>query len=210
MNKIILGILMMKRMTVYDLRQVIGDNFQSMCSDSLGSIQAALKKLLDAEFVTYEETIENGRLKKRYAITKSGRHSLIDWVKVPIDMGKTKNIDLGKFLFMGLVSQEEQVYLLDQLIASLEEEYQQLQKTKDMLSPDSEKKQAIDYFTNDQTYLEGICEVKQTDDITEVIDEYSYFSLATLDYGIAITEFNLAWFKDFKKKYVDNVEEDNK
>lgn len=210
MDKIILGILMMRRMTAYDLRQVIGDNFQSMCSDSLGSIQAALKKLLDAEFVTYEEAIENGRLKKRYAITKSGRCSLIDWVKVPIDMGKTKNIDLGKFLFMGLVSREEQVLLLDQLIASLEEEYQQLQKTKDMLSPDSEKKQAIDYFTNDQMYLDGICEVKQTNDITEVIDEYSQFSLATLDYGIAITEFNLAWFKDFKKKYVDNVEEDNK
>ena len=86
MNNIILDILMMRRMTAYELRSVLGEHFQSMCSDSLGSIQAALKKLLQLGYVTYDEVVENGRFKKRYAITKEGRQSLIQW----IDMGKTK------------------------------------------------------------------------------------------------------------------------
>ena len=35
-----------------------------MCSDSLGSIQAALKKLLMLEMVTFEELVEKGVNKK--------------------------------------------------------------------------------------------------------------------------------------------------
>lgn len=45
MDKLILGLLMIKHFTVYEIRQVMRQNFSSMCSDSLGSIQAALKKL---------------------------------------------------------------------------------------------------------------------------------------------------------------------
>lgn len=135
MNNIILDILMMRRMTAYELRSVLGDHFQSMCSDSLGSIQAALKKLLQLGYVTYDEVVENGRFKKRYVITKEGRQSLIQW----IDMGKTKNMDLGKFLFMGLVSQKKQDYLIDKLIASLQDKYVSLQQMKERLMPELQK-----------------------------------------------------------------------
>lgn len=45
MDKIILGILMLHRMTAYELRNIIRNNFKSMCSDSLGSIQAASQKI---------------------------------------------------------------------------------------------------------------------------------------------------------------------
>ena len=51
-------------MTAYELRNVIRNNFKSMCSDSLGSIQAALKKLLMLEMVTFEELVEKGVNKK--------------------------------------------------------------------------------------------------------------------------------------------------
>ena len=207
MNNIILGILMMRRMTAYELRSVIGEHFQSMCSDSLGSIQAALKKLLQSGYVTYDEVTENGRFKKRYAITKEGRQSLIQWIKVPIDMGKTKNMDLGKFLFMGLVSKEEQTYLIDKLIASLQEDYVTLQEIKERLMPELQKSEAVDYFREDTVYLNGICEIKNTSDIVQVVDDYSQFSLATLEYGIDLAAFNLAWFKNFKEKHLKRMEE---
>ena len=48
MDKLILGLLMIKHFTVYEIRQVMRQNFSSMCSDSLGSIQAALKKTVPA------------------------------------------------------------------------------------------------------------------------------------------------------------------
>ena len=47
MDKIILGILMLNRMTAYEIKNVIKLSYKSICSDSLGSIQAALKKLFD-------------------------------------------------------------------------------------------------------------------------------------------------------------------
>ena len=46
MKYFLLGLLMLKEMTVYQLKAMIAENFSSMCSDSMGSIQAALKKLL--------------------------------------------------------------------------------------------------------------------------------------------------------------------
>ena len=64
MDKIILGILMLRRMTAYEIRNIIKNNFKSMCSDSLGSIQSALKKLFELKMVTYEELVEKGVNKK--------------------------------------------------------------------------------------------------------------------------------------------------
>ena len=93
MDKIILGILMLHRMTAYELRNFIKNNFKSMYSDSLGSIQAALKKLFELEMVTFEELVEKGVNKKRYSITETGREALIEWIKIPINTSKTKNYD---------------------------------------------------------------------------------------------------------------------
>lgn len=46
MDKIILGLLMLKKLTIYELRSIIEMNFTSMCSNSMGSIQAAIKSCL--------------------------------------------------------------------------------------------------------------------------------------------------------------------
>ena len=43
------------------------------------------------EMVTFEELVEKGVNKKRYSITDIGQKTLIKWIRVPIDMSKTKN-----------------------------------------------------------------------------------------------------------------------
>jgi len=146
MDKIILGILMLRRMTAYELRNTIRDNFKSMCSDSLGSIQVTLKKLLSLKMVTFEELVEKGINKKRYAITDIGEKVLMEWIKIPIDISKTKNIDMGKLLFMGYITKNEQKNLINKIIL------------------------------------------------------ISKFTLATLDYGIDVVDFNIKWFKKLKTK----------
>ena len=108
MDKIILGILMLMRLTTYEIRNIIRQNYNAMCSDSLGSIQVALKKLLQAGFVTCSEFVENGVNKKRYSIMDSGRTIFMDWLKTPVDMSKTKNMDLGQLVLMGLVPATQQ------------------------------------------------------------------------------------------------------
>ena len=200
MDKIILGILMLHRMTAYELRNVIRNNFKSMCSDSLGSIQAALKKLLMSKMVTFEELVEKGVNKKRYSITDVGQKILIEWISVPIDMSKTKNLDIGKLLFMGYISKNEQKNLIDKIIHSLEKEYTSLKKLRESIHIEKERETLKDHLLKDTEYQERIKNLNKENDIYENIKEISKFTLATLDYGIDITAFNIEWFKKLKKR----------
>lgn len=200
MDKIILGILMLRRMTAYEIRNIIKNNFKSMCSDSLGSIQSALKKLFELKMVTYEELVEKGVNKKRYAITDVGQEALIEWIKIPVDTSKTKNLDFGKLLFMGYVSKSDRKKLIDKIILSLEREYAELKKLKESIVAEEEIATLENYLFTDIEYEERIRRLNNGNDISENIKEISKFTLATLDYGIDMTAFNIEWFKKLKKK----------
>ena len=200
MDKIILGILMLHRMTAYELRNFIKNNFKSMYSDSLGSIQAALKKLFELEMVTFEELVEKGVNKKRYSITETGQEALIEWIKIPINTSKTKNYDFGKLFFMGYVSKKDQKTLIDKIILSLEEEYEALKKLKESIDADEESEEIKNYLLTDIEYKERIKNLDKGKELIENIKEISKFTLATLDYGIDVTAFNIEWFKKLKKK----------
>lgn len=200
MDKIILGILMLHRMTAYELRNFIKNNFKSMYSDSLGSIQAALKKLFELEMVTFEELVEKGVNKKRYSITEAGQEALIEWIKIPINTSKTKNYDFGKLFFMGYVSKKDQKTLIDKIIISMEEEYEALKKLKESIDADEESEEIKNYLLTDIEYKERIKNLDKGKELIENIREISKFTLATLDYGIDVTAFNIEWFKKLKKR----------
>lgn len=200
MDKIILGILMLHRMTAYELRNFIKNNFKSMYSDSLGSIQAALKKLFELEMVTFEELVEKGVNKKRYSITEAGQETLIEWIKIPINTSKTKNYDFGKLFFMGYISKKDQKTLIDKIILSLEEEYEALKKLKESIDVEEESEEIKNYLLTDIEYKERIKNLDKGKELIENIKEISKFTLATLDYGIDVTAFNIEWFKKLKKR----------
>lgn len=199
MDKIILGILMLRRMTTYEIRNVIKNNFKSICSDSLGSIQIALKKLFELGMVTCEELVEKGVNKKRYSITDIGQETLMEWLKVPIDTSKTKNMDFGKILFMGYVPKENQKELIDKIILSLEEEYVSLKAVKDSINAEKERAEFEKYLLTDIEYQGRISGLNESNNISQNINEISKFTLATLDYGIDMAAFNIAWFKKLKE-----------
>lgn len=200
MDKIILGILMLHRMTAYELRNFIKNNFKSMYSDSLGSIQAALKKLFELEMVTFEELVEKGVNKKRYSITEAGQETLIEWIKIPINTSKTKNYDFGKLFFMGYVSKKDQKTLINKIILSLEEEYEALKKLKESIDANEESEEIENYLLTDMEYKDRIKNLDKGKELIENIKEISKFTLATLDYGIDVTSFNIEWFKKLKKR----------
>jgi len=153
-----------------------------------------------SEMVTFEELVEKGVNKKRYAITDIGQKALIEWIRVPIDISKTKNLDIGKLLFMGYVSENEQKNLIDKIIHSLEEEYTALKKLRESIHIEDERAALKNYLLIDTEYQERIKNLNKGNDISESIKEISKFTLATLDYGIDITAFNIEWFKKLKKR----------
>lgn len=199
MDKIILGILMLRRMTTYEIRNTIKNNFKSICSDSLGSIQIALKKLLELGMVTCEELVEKGVNKKRYSITDAGQETLMEWLRVPVDISKTKNMDFGKILFMGYMPKENQKELIDKIVLSLEEEYLSLKAVKESINAEEERCAFENYLLTDKEYQDRIKILNGSNNISQNINEISKFTLATLDYGIDMASFNIAWFKKLKE-----------
>ncbi len=115
-------------------------------------------------------------------------------------MSKTKNLDIGKLLFMGYISKNEQKNLIDKIIHSLEEEYTALKKLRESIHIEDERTALKNYLLKDTEYQERIKNLNKENDIYENIKEISKFTLATLDYGIDITAFNIEWFKKLKKR----------
>jgi len=66
MENIILSLLLIKSMTIYEIRLFIQQNLNTVCSDSLGSIQAAIKKLKSKNCIECREYTENGLIKNKF------------------------------------------------------------------------------------------------------------------------------------------------
>lgn len=201
MDKIILGILLLKRLTVYEIRIIIKNYFQAMCSDSLGSIQTTIKKLLAAQMITCSEYVEKSVNKKQYSITDKGRKAFLDWLHTPAAVSNPKNMEFGKMLFMGLVPSEKRPFLVDESIALLEKELTKLLELKTAIQTASdEKDQMITYWKNDTEYLLGIQNATQISDIVESANSIGDFQMLSLQYGIDSTMFQIEWFRDLRRK----------
>ena len=207
MDKLILGLLMIKHFTVYEIRQVMRQNFSSMCSDSLGSIQAALKKLSQQGAVTYSEYVEKGKMKKEYAITASGRFLFLEWLKTPIDMSKNKNMDLGKFLFMGYIPKKEQLQMLDLTIEGLEVEVQEFEAVKDAIRFTEEQEKVKAYLEQNSHLATELIETSQAADLAESISQIGYFEMKTLEFGLDSARFQLNWFTKLRQQLAENEKE---
>ena len=207
MDKLILGLLMIKHFTVYEIRQVMRQNFSSMCSDSLGSIQAALKKLSQQGAVTYSEYVEKGKMKKEYAITASGRFLFLEWLKTPIDMSKNKNMDLGKFLFMGYLPKKEQLQMLDLTIEGLEVEVQEFEAVKNAIRYTEEQEKVKAYLEQNSHLATELIETSQAADLAESISQIGYFEMKTLEFGLDSARFQLDWFTKLRQQLAENEKE---
>ncbi|MCL2013234.1 MAG: PadR family transcriptional regulator [Cystobacterineae bacterium] len=202
MDKIILGLLMLKRLTVYEIRNIIRQNFKDICSDSLGSIQAAIKKLLAAQMLTCSEYVEKSVNKKQYSITDRGRGAFSEWIQSPALLAGGKNMELGKLLFMGLVPAEKCLLLVDEMIASLEKKLSFLLEVQAVAKVEGKanKERVIAYLREDSEYDTGIQQATQNADLGENINRIGYFQFATLQYGIASLTFHIQWLQTLKEK----------
>ncbi|MDR0468937.1 MAG: PadR family transcriptional regulator [Peptococcaceae bacterium] len=202
MDKLILGLLMLKRFTAYEIRSYIQRYFKEMCSDSMGSIQAALKKLLSAQLVTFSENVEKGVNKKRYSITAQGRKEFLEWLSVPADMTASKNMEIGKLLFMGLLPEEKRLPLIDEIISSLDAILSGLQGLLDSVNAQlsMDKEATIEDWENDPEYLAGILDATQTRDAQESANGIGAYEMYALYYGIDSLRFNLDWFRKLRGK----------
>ena len=200
MDKLILGLLMMRRLTVYEIRGIIRQYFQSMCSDSLGSIRAAVNKLLNLEMVTCSEYVERSINKKQYSITDKGRRYFLDWTHTPADIALPKNMELGKFLFMGFVPTKDRLQLLNEIIARLKKTKSDFEKMYSSINITEGAIQGVNYLEGDPEYRDGIVKAAQCTDIRQITNDIGEYQVLCLQYEIDTLSFQIEWFGKLKAK----------
>lgn len=175
MEKIILGLLMIKTMTGYEMRSFIKHHLSLICSDSAGSFQTALQKLLVANMITCSEYVEKSINKKLYTITELGRSTFFQWEEQPMNHKKSKYMELGKLFFLGMLETEKRMPLLRTYISQLTEEQTKLTQLKENIL--LTEAAYLDEFTNNKAAM----------------DRFRY-QMVTLDYGIASLGFEIQWY----------------
>ncbi|EOH79379.1 PadR family transcriptional regulator [Enterococcus malodoratus] len=192
MDIIILGFLMIKGSTIYELRQMIKNSLSTVSSDSTGSIQAALKKLLNKKMITFTEQIEGGINKKVYYITDVGKEHFQQAIAQPM-LYKEKNMELSKFFFMGFTDKAKRDDMLADYIHVLEDELTSLEKINTSTSP---RYQFDDAGLQDLKKRGGAAEYMTLENVNEI----AHFQYATLDLGIEKARFEIEWFKKFRER----------
>lgn len=168
---VILGLLMIKGLTLYEINKSFKQGICLFYSASYGSLQFSVKKLLSRGFVSVEAKLENGRNKRIYSITDTGRIFFHDWMlSREIPSNKLETIALTKLYFLGLIRSKE--------------------NKKEILS------YIIDKINETQTELVAMNKALCQHTIPKSYEDIFHFQLKSLDYGINAHQFSRQWFEE--------------
>lgn len=168
MDNIILGLLLLCDRTIYQLKERMNKGLNLMYSNSTGSIQAAVKKLLRCGMIEYTEAVENGKYKKIYSITESGKAHFFEWVNSPSEGYNVKNPELTKIYFMGFADKRHRAENIKKQIEILKQQY---------------------------LILSEICSQGESTNVPQEGQEIFLFQLATAQYGRDLLKFNIDWYE---------------
>lgn len=100
-DKAILGLLRLRPMTAYEVAAAMKRSTSFFYNASQGSIHPALKNLLRDGLASCKEEKQNGRLRKRYAITAAGESRFFDWLGSPLTVNRVKDDLVLRLFFLG-------------------------------------------------------------------------------------------------------------
>lgn len=180
MEHIILGLILLQPRTIYQLRKRINEGLHFMYSCSTGSIQAAIKKLLQNGCIRVSEICENGKQKKLYSITEAGKAQFNAWVNSPIADDAVKNPELAKIYFMGFSDKETRIKLIEDHIAELQKVYSELEK---------------------------ICKEGEGMSVGAEGSDILFYQLQTAKYGRDFMRFHIEWYRRLSENIRRNEHE---
>ena len=95
----ILGFLLDRDMTGYDIKQMMVTRTSNFIDASFGSIYPMLKRLEKGGLITFAEIVAGNRLKKMYTITPQGREHFMEWLQTPCTFSPFNLEFLAKLFF---------------------------------------------------------------------------------------------------------------
>lgn len=169
MDLCVLGLLMIAPRSSYELRAAFASSLSLFYSSSLGSIQAALKRLAEAGLVELAAEEEGGRRKKTWRPTAAGRAWFRKEMRAPLPEGRLEEAALVRFHFLGLLkSRGERRAVLRLVVASVEAALRGLEELRAGLDLDA---------------------------MPAAWREVARYQVGTLDYGLEAHRQGLAWFR---------------
>lgn len=171
----VLGLLLIRDMTIYELRQAFSRSLALFYSASLGSLQVAVRKLLAAGLVSVRELREGRRLKKVYRIEPAGTEAFFSGMTAEIPLSRLEVTALARLHFLGLLkSTRERKEVLFLIVAAIETALAGLEELKGRLSGLSVPAAERAVFAYQQK---------------------------TLEYGIMAHRAGLAWFRELLEEH---------
>ena len=194
--------LLCKAMTVYEIRNYIIKNLTTVCSNSLGSIQTAIKKMLSKGYIEVNEYVENGLNKKKYSITDKGLAEYKKWVGTPINLSKMTNMEESKLFFLGVAPKEKRIAFLVALNKDLEEQLKALTAIQEfaLTAKDAVIKDNVSNISKESKYVNNLLSVSKEKDLSAVLLNTYDYQMSLLKYGIERTKFDLAFYKNLLKE----------
>ena len=212
MENIILSMLLIKNMTVYEMKVFIGKGLTTVCSDSLGSIQSAVKKLISKDCIVVREYIENNLLKKEYSITDKGVEQFREWIEVPMNLEKVRNMEEGKFFFLGMASKEVRIQSIKGYIKSMEKEKEKLYTIAKIC--EQTKEEAVGMHTNrikeDEALSNHLLEASNEKTLHQVIENIYDYQIYSLEYGLKRLEDDICFYNGILQKEMKKQEQEEK
>lgn len=175
MGFVVLGLLMtLGPQTLYSLRKVFDGGAAYFYSASLGGLQSALRGLVRDGYVTVRETTENGRHKKIYEVTASGREAFQAWIRSPLE-GDIEAAALSRLFHLGLVTDAaDRQAVLETIVSALETQLGELQEVEKSIE----------------------AQVAAAPPPPELANVFTY-QTATLEYGLMSHRAALQWLREF-------------
>ncbi len=209
-DHIILSLLLIKSMNVYEIRLYIQHSLSTVCSDSLGSIQAAIKKLLSMRSIEVYEYVENGKLKKQYSITPNGVEQFTAWISTPMNLQKVRNMEEGKFFFLGMASKETRIRSLQGYIDSMLEEQEKffdIQKLVESMR-ESVIQTNVDRIRGEEHLSRDLLAVSGEETLEKVVENIYAYQVYNLEYGLKRLQDDIEFYQTILAKELKNSNAD--
>ncbi len=169
LDRIILGLLLYRSLSIYEIKKAIEQSVGFFYSSSYGNIQPSLKKLERDQLVNTEQKVVNGRNRKEYSITANGRKQFKAWLSREIKIGKIQDEGLLRLFFLAELSDKEQLKLLEHYTGKLKQKITELKKVEE--------------------------EVKKIK-VAKKYQQAMFYRMATLAFGIRYYQFELQWYEN--------------
>ena len=160
-------------------------------------MQTTIKKLLDRGYIDVSESVENNTLKRQYSITVKGVVYFKERIGTPMNIQKMKNMEAGKFFFLGMASKEKRIAFIQSYIDDLRIEYDKLCQIHQFV--ENTKNTVIEsnvaQISKDSVLAQQLLEVSEETMLEAVIRNIYDYQIYMLEYGLGRASEDIAFYE---------------